>query len=78
MSLVMVGTGVVFLYLTQSEEFHKYLEAGWTESQNAYTLEQLGQADFLFIVPGIIGVILGIAAMILLKKSYPTKQVSWG
>ena len=47
----MVGTGAVFLYLKDSEAFLQYLEAGWSESENAYTLYQLGQAGTMFILP---------------------------
>jgi len=78
LSFVMVGTGVVFLYLTRSERFKQYLESGWTESQNAYTMEQLSQADTMFIWPGLIGLILGILAVRLLKINSNPRIVAWG
>src|SRR5690606_41714613 len=66
-SFVMVATGVVFLYLTKSDKFMQYLEEGWSESENAYTLEQLGQAGTMFIIPGLIGIALGVWAAWLLR-----------
>jgi len=77
-SLVMVGTGIVFLYLTKSEAFLRYLEAGWSESENAYTLEQLGQAGTMFITPGLIGIALGLCAVWLLKGNRNSAVAGWG
>lgn len=77
-SLVMVGTGVVFLYLKNNEAFLRYLDSGWTASQNAYTLEQLGQAGTMFILPGIIGIVLGVCAVIILKGNRSPKFAGWG
>lgn len=77
-SLVMVGTGAVFLYLKDSEAFLQYLEAGWSESENAYTLYQLGQAGTMFILPGIIGMVLGVCAVVLLKRNRRPKFTGWG
>ncbi|GIN16302.1 DUF4064 domain-containing protein [Shouchella clausii] len=77
-SLVMVGTGVVFLYLKNNEAFLQYLDSGWTASQNAYTLEQLGQAGTMFILPGIIGVVLGVCAVMMLKGNRSPKLAGWG
>ncbi|MCJ7840887.1 DUF4064 domain-containing protein [Lederbergia sp. NSJ-179] len=77
-SLVMVGTGVVFLYLKDNEAFLRYLDSGWSESQNAYTLEQLGQAGTMFILPGIIGIVLGVGAAMILKGNRSPKLVGWG
>jgi len=76
-SLVMVGTGIVFLYLTKSKTFLQYLEAGWSESENAYTLEQLGQAGSMFITPGLIGIALGLCAVWLLKGNRHPVMASW-
>ncbi|AGA59538.1 Putative uncharacterized protein [Thermobacillus xylanilyticus] len=77
-SLVMVGTGIVFLYLTKSEKFLQYLEEGWSESENAYTLEQLGQAGTMFITPGLIGIALGLCAVWLLKGNRNAAVAGWG
>jgi hypothetical protein len=77
-SVVMVGTGIVFLYLTKSEKFLNYLEAGWSESENAYTLEQLGQAGTMFIIPGLIGIALGLCAVWLLKGNRNSAVAGWG
>ncbi len=77
LSFIMVGTGVVFLYLTKSERFLQYLEAGWSESENAYTLEQLGQAGTMFILPGIIGMLIGFIAIFLVKRNYSPKLTGW-
>lgn len=77
-SLVMVVTGIVFLYLTKSESFLQYLESGWSESQNAYTLEQLGQAGTMFITPGLIGIALGLCAVWLFKGNRNAAVAGWG
>jgi Protein of unknown function (DUF4064) len=77
LSIVMVGTGVVFLYLTKSDRFLQYLEAGWSESENAYTLEQLSQAGTMFILPGIIGILIGLLAIFLVKRNYSPKVIGW-
>lgn len=74
----MVGTGIVFLYLTKSEKFLQYLEEGWSESENAYTLEQLGQAWTMFIIPGLIGIALGLCAVWLLKGNRNVAAAGWG
>lgn len=77
-SLIMVGTGVVFLYLKTNEKFLRYLDSGWSERQNASTLEQLGQAGTMFILPGIFGIVLGVIAVLLLKRNRSPKFVGWG
>lgn len=77
-SLVMVGTGIVFLYLTKSDTFLQYLESGWSESENAYTMEQLGQAGTMFITPGLIAIVLGLCAVWLLKGNRNSAVAGWG
>ncbi|MFC5466163.1 DUF4064 domain-containing protein [Lederbergia graminis] len=77
-SFVMVATGVVFLYLTKSDKFMQYLEEGWSESENAYTLEQLGQAGTMFIIPGLIGIALGVWAAWLLRGNRNSFIAGWG
>ncbi|MGG0240164.1 DUF4064 domain-containing protein [Bacillus rhizoplanae] len=77
-SLVMAGTGVVFLYLKNNEAFLRYLDTGWSESQNAYTLDQLSQAGTMFILPGIIGIVFGASAAMLLKGNRSPKLAGWG
>lgn len=77
-SLIMAGTGVVFLYLKNNEAFLRYLDSGWSESQNAYTLEQLSQAGNMFVLPGIIGIVLGASAAMLLKGNRRPKLAGWG
>ncbi|MDR4887882.1 DUF4064 domain-containing protein [Fredinandcohnia sp. QZ13] len=78
MSLLMVGTGAVFLYLKNNEAFLGYLDSGWSESQNAYTLDQLSQSGTMFIFSGIIGIVLGASAAMLLKGNCNPKIVGWG
>lgn len=77
-SFVMVATGVVFMYLTKSDKFMKYLESGWSASENAYTLEQLNQAGTMFILPGLIGMALGVGAAWLLKGNHNSFIAGWG
>jgi uncharacterized membrane protein len=77
-NFVMVATGVVFLYLTKSDKFMQYLEEKWSESENAYTLEQLGQAGTMFIIPGLIGMALGVCAAWLLKGNRNSFIAGWG
>lgn len=77
-SLVMIGTGAVFLYLKNNEAFLRYLDSGWSESQNAYTLDQLSQAGTMFILSGIIGIVLGVSAAMLLKGNRSPRLVGWG
>src|SRR5690606_19958097 len=77
-SFVIVATGVVFLYLTKSDKFMQYLEEGWSESENAYTLEQLGQAGTMFIIPGLIGIALGVWAAWLLRGNRNSFIAGWG
>ncbi|GGP16075.1 DUF4064 domain-containing protein [Oceanobacillus neutriphilus] len=77
MSFIMAGTGVVFLYLKNSASFLRYLDSGWGEQQNAYTLEQLGQAGTMFILPGMIGIVFGVIAAQLLKRNRSPKLAGW-
>lgn len=77
-SLIMAGTGAVFLYLKNNKTFLQYLDSGWSESQNAYTLDQLSQAGTMFVLPGIIGIILGASAAMLLKGNRKPKLAGWG
>src|SRR5690554_2496749 len=76
-SFVIDATGVVFLYLTKSDKFMQYLEDGWSESENAYTLEQLWQAGTMFIIPGLIGIALGVCAAWLLKGNRNSLLAGW-
>ncbi len=77
-SFVMIVTGIVFLYLTKSDEFLRYLESGWSASENAYTLEQLSQAGTMFIAPGLIAMALGVCAALLLKGNRSPFIAGWG
>lgn len=76
-SFVMAGTGAVFLCLKNSKAFLRYLDSGWSEQQNAYTLDQLGQAGTMFILPGVIGIVLGVIAARLLKRNRSPKLTGW-
>src|SRR5690554_1377423 len=77
-SFIMVVTGIVFMFLTKSDEFLLYLESGWSASENAYTLEQLSQAGTMFIAPGLIAMALGISAALLLKGNRSPLIAGWG
>ncbi|TJY44142.1 DUF4064 domain-containing protein [Cohnella pontilimi] len=76
-NVLMIGTGLVFLYLEDNADFLKYLDESWSKSQNDYTLDQLSQAGMMFVLPGIIGLILGILAIYLLKSNRNQKLVGW-
>jgi len=77
-SVVMIVTGAVFLFLTKSDPFMRYLESGWSESENAYTMEQLSQGGTMFIVPGLIAAVLGLCAVRLLKRNRMPAIAGWG
>lgn len=76
-NVLMIGTGLVFLYLKDNADYLEYLDANWTKSQNAYTLDQLSQAGTMFVLPGVIGLVLGILAIYLLKSNQNQKFVGW-
>ncbi|MFD0710461.1 DUF4064 domain-containing protein [Paenibacillus sp. GCM10027626] len=76
-NVLMIGTGLVFFYLKDNEVFLKYLDDNWSKSQNDYTLDQLSQAWTMFVLPGIIGLVLGILAIYLLKSNRNQKLVGW-
>ncbi|MDN9012018.1 DUF4064 domain-containing protein [Brevibacillus laterosporus] len=72
-SLIMIVIGLVFLYRKDKEAYLNYLYANWSESEVATSLNQMNQAGTLWVLPGVIGVALGVIAIILLKvKSSPT------
>lgn len=77
-SFIMTGTGVAFLYLKNNEDFLRYLDTGWSENENVYTLDQLSQAGTIFILPGLIGIVLGASAAMLLKGNRSPKLAGWG
>lgn len=77
-SFIMTGTGVAFLYLKNNEDFLRYLDTGWSENENVYTLDQLSQAGTMFILPGLIGIVLGASAAMLLKGNRSPKLAGWG
>ncbi|MCC3371976.1 DUF4064 domain-containing protein [Cohnella sp. REN36] len=76
-NVLMIGTGLVFLFLKNNDAFLSYLDANWTKSQNDYTLDELSQAGTMFILPGIIGLVLGILAIYLSKNNRDRKIVGW-
>ncbi|MGE8207631.1 DUF4064 domain-containing protein [Heyndrickxia sp. NPDC080065] len=76
-SFIMVVIGFVFLYLKDNEAYLEYLHSKWSESAVANTLDQMNQAGTLWILPGIIGIALGIIAIILLKVNGSPKLTGW-
>ncbi|GIP32535.1 DUF4064 domain-containing protein [Paenibacillus sp. J2TS4] len=76
-SVIMIVTGLVFLYRKDSEDYLSYLHANWSESEVAASLDQMNQAGTLWVLPGIIGAALGITAIILLKGNGSPKLAGW-
>ncbi|GIN93666.1 membrane protein [Siminovitchia terrae] len=76
-SLIMVIAGLVFLYRKDSETYLEYLHANWSESEVATLLEQMSQAGTMWVLPGIIGIAVGIVAIIMLKGNSSPKLAGW-
>ncbi|MGG3836337.1 DUF4064 domain-containing protein [Paenibacillus thiaminolyticus] len=76
-SLIMIVTGLVFLYRKDNEDYLNYLYANWTESEVAASLDQMNQAGTMWVLPGIIGGVLGIITMIWLKGNGSPKLAGW-
>lgn len=76
-SLIMIVIGLVFLYLKDNKVYLEYLHSKWSESAVATTVDQMNQAGTLWILPGIIGIVLGISAIILLKANGSPKLTGW-
>ncbi|BFH64198.1 DUF4064 domain-containing protein [Paenibacillus azoreducens] len=76
-SLIMVGTGIFFLYSKDNQTYLDYLHANWNDTQVAATLEQMNQAGTLWVLPGIAGIVLSILAIFLLKGNANPKIVGW-
>ncbi|MDR9854335.1 DUF4064 domain-containing protein [Paenibacillus sp. VCA1] len=76
-SLVMIVVGIVFLYRKDDANYLNDLHANWSDSQAAAALDQMNQAGTLWVLPGMIGVVLGVMAMILLKGKGSQKIAGW-
>lgn len=76
-SLIMIVVGLVFLYRKDNEAYLNYLHANWSESEVAASLDQMNQAGTMWVIPGTIGVVLGIIALILLKGKDGRKLAGW-
>jgi len=76
-SLTMIVTGLVFLYRKDSEAYLDYLYANWSDGEVAALLDQMNQAGTMWVLPGAIGTVLGIVAVILLKSNRSPKFAGW-
>ncbi|NKI24391.1 DUF4064 domain-containing protein [Paenibacillus dendritiformis] len=76
-SLIMIVTGLVFLYLKDNEDYVNELYAHWTDGEAAASLDQMNQAGTMWVLPGMIGCVLGLIVMIWLKGSGSPKLAGW-
>ncbi|USG66111.1 DUF4064 domain-containing protein [Brevibacillus ruminantium] len=76
-SLIMIVIGFVFLYRKDDKAYLNYLHANWSESQVAASLDQMNQAGTMWVLPGIIGIVLSIIAIVLLKGNGSPKLAGW-
>lgn len=76
-SLIMIVIGIVFLYRKDNEDYLNYLYANWTESEVAASLDQMNQAGTMWVLPGIIGCVVGMITMIWLKGNGSPKLAGW-
>ncbi|WP_010492552.1 hypothetical protein [Paenibacillus elgii] len=73
----MKRTGESVLNITGTEAYLNYLHANWSKSEVAASLDQMNLAGTMWVLPGIIGVALGIITMILLKSKGSQKLTGW-
>ncbi|MGG4397396.1 DUF4064 domain-containing protein [Paenibacillus thiaminolyticus] len=76
-SLIMIVIGIVFLYRKDNEDYLNYLYTNWTESEVAASLDQMNQAGTMWVLPGIIGCVLGMITMIWLKGNGSPNLAGW-
>lgn len=77
LSLIMIVIGFAFLYLKDNAAYLDYLHANWNDSQVANSIDQMNQSGTLWILPGIVGIVLGVLAIIILRGNGSPRLAGW-
>ncbi|GAV12677.1 DUF4064 domain-containing protein [Paenibacillus sp. chi10] len=77
LNLIMIVIGVAFLYLKDNAAYMDYLHANWNDSQIATSIDQMNQSGTLWILPGFVGIVLSVMAILLLRRNGSPRLAGW-